>query len=76
MLVVDKELTISSLQMGHKSFVLAAVTDEAPPFCNDTTELKSCALSGKGDVAKGLADDWLEETTLSAGDEISETFRW
>jgi hypothetical protein len=35
------KLTISSLQIGHKSFVLAAATADGPPFCKDTTELRS-----------------------------------
>jgi hypothetical protein len=33
--------TISSLQIGHKSFALAAATADGPPFCKDTTELRS-----------------------------------
>jgi len=61
--------------MGHKSFVLAAVTDDDPPFCNETTELRSCILSGKGDVAKGLTDDKLDDITLSAGEIKSDAFR-
>jgi hypothetical protein len=47
------KLTISSLQIGHNNFVLAAATADDPPFCKDTTELKSWFTSGNGDVAKG-----------------------
>jgi len=59
--------------MGHKSFVLAAVTVGSPPFCSDTTELRSWLLSGNGDVAKGEAVESLElkETVLSAGEMMS-----
>ena len=64
------KLTISSLQIGHKSFVLAAATADEPPFCKDTTELRSWFASGKGDVAKGETVESLEspDTRLSAGE--------
>jgi len=64
------EQTISSLQIGHRSFVLAAATADGPPFCKDTTELKSWLASGNGDVAKGEIVESLEspETRLSAGE--------
>jgi hypothetical protein len=54
--------------------VLAAVTVGSPPFCSDTTELKSWLLSGNGDVAKGEAVESLElkETVLSAGEMMSD----
>jgi len=62
--------TISSLQMGHKSFVLAVATADGPPFCKDTTELKSWLDSGRGEVAKGETVESLEstDTKLSAGE--------
>lgn len=67
-----KHHTISSLQIGQSSFELAAATDEGPPFCKETTELKSWLISGSGDVAKGEADDPADETILSAGEVKSE----
>jgi hypothetical protein len=50
--------------------VLAAATADGPPFCKDTTELKSWLTSGNGDVAKGETVESLEspETKLSAGE--------
>jgi len=50
--------------------VLAAATADGPPFCKDTTELKSWLASGNGDVAKGEIVESLEspETRLSAGE--------
>jgi len=64
------KLTTSSLQIGHNNFVLAAATADDPPFCKDTTELKSWFTSGNGDVAKGETVESLEspETKLSAGE--------
>lgn len=52
--------------------MLAAVTEDDPPFCKDTTELKSWLISGSGDVARGEAVDPPDETILSAGDVKSE----
>ncbi len=62
--------TISSSQMGQKSFVLAVATADGPPFCKDTTELRSWLASGRGDVANGEAVESLEspDTKLSAGE--------
>jgi hypothetical protein len=64
-----KAPTISSLQIGHTSLELAAVT-EGPPFSNCTLETKSWLASGNGDVAKGEAVESLElrERVLSDGE--------
>ena len=61
--------TISSLHIGHNNFVLAAEID-GPPFCKDTTELRSRLLSGNGEVAKGEAVESFElnDTVLAAGE--------
>lgn len=62
-------LTISSLQMGQNSLVLAAVTAGAPPFSKDTLELKSWLSSGSGDVARGEAESLdSNEMVLSEGE--------
>lgn len=55
--------------MGQTSLELAAVT-EGPPFSNETFEIKSWLVSGKGDVAKGEAVESLElrESVLSEGE--------
>ena len=72
-----EEPTISSLQIGHTSFELAAVTVEGPPFSKDALDIRSCPTSGKGDVASGEIVDSLElnETVLPAGEITSEGLR-
>ncbi len=50
--------------------MLAAATAEGPPFCKDTTELRSWFASGSGDVARGETVESLEspDLRLSAGE--------
>jgi len=63
--------TISSLHIGHTSFVLAAVTDGPLfPFSSDTLELRSRIFSVKGEVGNGEGDEASEfkDTVLSDGD--------
>lgn len=63
--------TISSLHIGHTSFVLAAVT-EGPlfPFSSCTLELRSWIFSARGEAGNGKKEEASEfkDTVLSDGD--------
>lgn len=65
--------TISSLQMGHTSLELAAVT--VPPFPTCTLLPMSFSGSGKGLVASGLDVSESRETVLSVWESRLEE-RW
>jgi len=63
--------TISSLHIGHRSFVLAAVI-EGPlfPFSSCTLELRSWIFSARGEAGNGEREEASEfkDTVLSDGD--------
>jgi hypothetical protein len=55
--------------------LLAAETLDGPPFSKDALEMRSCAASGMGDVARGEIADSLElpsDKVLAEGETTSD----